>query len=236
MKNLKAIGALLILAVSIVACNDDDFDNTPELQAIGDVFVRCKKSGDDLVYAPIFYTYSNFAMKTVSVEGPTDSNIDTDLGEYTSKMIYRLMPGENNFSTDDVMNGSYEFEITAEDLQVYTISDKLLESRLEPANITEFNYNSTLHSIEISWDEVEDADVYVIKIHNQVDGDLIYSSQRTAATSYRVLPGSSEWTDFNTVDGATYVAGVYAYKFESANATSGYDINCESVTYQEIEW
>jgi hypothetical protein len=43
MNNFKTIGALLILAVSIVACDSNDFDNTPSLQAIGDVYVRVKK-------------------------------------------------------------------------------------------------------------------------------------------------------------------------------------------------
>ncbi|GAB7087155.1 hypothetical protein [Marinifilum fragile] len=237
MNNLKTIGALLILAVSIVACDSNDFDNTPSLQAIGDVYVRVKKSGDDTVYAPVFYTYSNFSMSKVDVEGPTDSNIEKNLSQYNNKMAFRAVPTENDFTTDDVENGIYQFDITAEDLETYTISDKLLEDRLEPVKITEFNYDKTLHSIQIDWEDVEDRDVYVVKIHNQMDGEIIYVSDRLLASNHRVTAdGTNNWSDFTTEEGATYVVGVYAYKFELPSAASGYDINCESVEYREIEW
>ncbi|NOU58933.1 hypothetical protein [Marinifilum caeruleilacunae] len=236
MNNLKAIGALLILAVGFVSCDSDDFDNTPEKQAIADVFVRVQKSGDDTVYAPVFYTYSNFDMQDVSVEGPDASGIDKDLAKYTNKMVFRSMPVQNDFSTDDVENGVYQFDITAADLKTYTISDKLLEGRLDPVEITEFNYDKLIHSIQIAWESVEDRDVYVVKIHNQIDGEIIYVSDRMISTNHRVISGTDNWTDFDLVEGQSYVVGVYAYKFELPSATSGYDINCESVAYREIEW
>ncbi|PXY01001.1 hypothetical protein DF185_10100 [Marinifilum breve] len=235
MKNLKSIGALLILAVSIIAC-DSNVDNTPNLQAIGDVYVRVKKSGDDTVYAPVFYTYSNFAMSKVDMEGPTDSNIEKSLSKYNNKMAFRAIPAENDFTTDDIENGIYQFDITAEDLATYTVSDKLLEARLDPVKITKFNYDETAHSFEIEWDDVDDRDVYVVKIHSEMDGEIIYISDRMLTSSHTIVTGTNNWSDFNTEDGATYIVGVYAYKFELPTATSGYDINCESVEYREIEW
>lgn len=236
MKNLKSIGTLLILAVSIVAC-DSSVDNTPNLQAIGDVYVRVKKSGDETVYAPVFYTYSNFSMSKVDVEGPTDSNIEKDLSDYNNKMAFRAVPSEDDFTTEDIENGIYQFDITAEDLETYTVSDKLLEARLEPVKITEFNYDKTTHTIDIDWDDVDDKDVYVVKIHNRMDGEIIYVSDRMLSSNHKVIEdGTNNWSDFDTEEGATYVVGVYAYKFELPSATSGYDINCESVEYREIEW
>lgn len=236
MKRLKVVGALVILAVSMLSCDTDSSDNAQDLQAIADVFVRCKTVGENTVYAPAYYTYSNFPMKEVSVEGPTDSNIDEDLAKFDNKTVFRLMPGESDFSTTDVVNGIYQFKITAEDLKTYTISDKLLESRISPVKITEFTYDKSAHSAEIDWDNVENAHVYVVKIHDHIDGNLIYISSRLLSSNHIIHPGSSGWTNYNTVDGETYILGVYAYKFEAANATSGYDINCESVEYREIEW
>lgn len=236
MNKLKTFGALLILAANIVSCDNDDF-NTPARKVIADVFVRCKITGNDTVYAPVFYTYSNFSMKTVKVDGPTNSNIELDL-KMLNKGVFRSVPVNSNFSTKDVVNGIYQFDITAEDKQTYTISDKLLSSRLDPLKITDFEYDNSTHSIKVNWDDVDDADTYVVKIHDKIDGELIYSSERIKSTKHNVTynPNSNSWTKFKTIAGKTYVVGVYAYKFELSNAQSGYDINCESVAYREIKW
>ncbi|WP_421919914.1 hypothetical protein [Marinifilum sp.] len=239
MKNLKFIKAFLILVLGFVSCDNNDYDNTPDLQAIADVFVRCTKVDNDTVYAPVFYTYSNFLMASVHAEGPNDSDIDTDLSQYNIKKVFRSVPSENDFTSDDIENGIYQFEITADDLQVYTITDKLREERLDPVEITEFKYNKNLHSFDIDWENVEDRDVYVVKIHDQIDGEVIYVSDQLISSNHKIITGSNKsnnWSDFTTVEGETYVVGVYAYKFEVSNAASGYDINCESVEYREIEW
>lgn len=235
MKNLKLIGIVILFASCIVSCNDDNSE-TPGLQAIGDVFVRCKKINNDTVYAPVFYTSSNFAMKSVNVEGPADSNIDKNLSKFENTRTFRYVPSEEEFSTNNPVNGIYEFEITDENLITYTISDKLYENRIDPVKITDFDYNKTLHLIDIDWDEVENADTYVVKIHNQMDDKLIYISGRIQSSNYKITTQSDNWSNFNTVKGEKYIVGVYAYKFESTSAASGYDINCESVEYREIEW
>jgi hypothetical protein len=165
------------------------------------------------------------------------SDLDKDLSDYNNKMAFRAVPSEDDFTTEDIENGIYQFDITAEDLETYTVSDKLLEARLEPVKITEFNYDKTTHTIDINWDDVDDKDVYVVKIHNEMDGEIIYVSDRMLSSNHKVIEDdTNNWSDFETIEGATYVVGVYAYKFELSSATSGYDINCESVEYREIEW
>ncbi|MCT4602399.1 MAG: hypothetical protein N4A59_05815 [Marinifilum sp.] len=238
MKNLKAIGALLVLAVSIVSCSNNDFDQTQDPKAIADVFVRCTKIGNDTVYAPVLYTYSNFNMKEVDVNGPTDSNIDEALSQFGTKMVFRSVPKDNDFTKDDVANGIYQFDIIAEDLKTYTISDKLLDKRIDPVTITDFQYDDLQHTIELEWDNVKDRDVYVVKIHDKKDGELIYISDRMKSTSYTIRNNENpkNWSDFKKVEGATYVVGVYAYQFEARTAISGYDVNCESVDYRDIKW
>nr|WP_320120085.1 hypothetical protein [uncultured Marinifilum sp.] len=69
-----------------------------------------------------------------------------------------------------------------------------------------------------------------------MDAELIYISERTQSLDHIISTNSNNWSNFTTIKGENYIVGVYAYKFESTNATSGYDINCESVEYRQIEW
>ena len=236
MKNLGIVGVTLTMLISIVSCDLDTDHNEPVRQAIGDVFVRCVLEDNDTLYAPVFYTYSNFEMKSVQVEGPVDSNIELNLSEYNSKIRFRWVPSANDFSTNDIANGIYEFKIVAFDGETYTISDRLLESRIDPVVINEFTYDDNLHEFTLDWHDIEDAHVYVVRIHDAIDGEIIYSSERMLKSNHQFSQSSEKWYDFATTKGAEYVLGVYAYQFESSNAISGNDNNCESVAYRTFQW
>jgi len=234
MKTIRAIVAIFMCATVLISC-DDDLD-TPSTQSIGDIFVRIVKVDNEVRYAPVLYNYSNFSIKEINVEGPTDSNLSYELTSYDSDTGFRWLPSEDDYTTEDITNGIYTFQVTASDETVFTTVDKLLDTRINPVEITNFVYDEDMHSFELDWKDIEDADTYVVKIMDSKDGKYLYVSNRLYTSNHNFNISSNKWTSFEKVDGTTYVIGVYAYKFETAQASSGYDINCESVEFQDFEW
>jgi len=237
MKNFK-ICMLAVFSISaFISCDTNDYEE-PEFQAMVDIFVRNMKNGDEEVYAPVLYVYANEALYGTTVTLTGESTPAYELVDFFGgEKVLRSVPDSTDFTTADIENGIYEFEITGTSNEILNVKDKLLESRMEAMEITEFTYNKDLHKFEISWNNIEKADVYVVKIMTKADGEYLYISERLDTNSFSFQTGSSGWIDdFVKKSGTTYTLGVFAYEFESENATSGYDINGETVEYREIVW
>ena len=236
MKNLKAFMILLVSVATLVSCNDDTEYVLPPLQGKGDVFVRCIKDGDEIKYAPVLYAMSNYYIDTAIVAGPGANGSDYQLsGYWGDKSVFRSVPENEDFTTSDITNGIYEFEIVS-GLDTLDVEDKLLDSRIDPMEITDLSYEQNTHEFDITWNEIENADVYVVKIMDGIDGRYLYVSDRLSKTEHEFSQYSRGWSNFEKTAGKTYVLGVFAYEFEDKDEQSGSDLNSESVEYREIEW
>lgn len=237
MKSLK-ISLLLLICLSILSsCNTNDFQE-PEFYGIGDVFVRCIKIGDETHYAPVFYASANNYLSEVSVKSPETGLSDYELSDYyEDKSVFRLLPKTADYSTTDIADGIYKFEMISTKQETIQIQDKLLDSRIEPMVITDFTYTKEGHVFDISWNELDNADTYVVKFMTEKDGKVLYISDRIAATEYKFNENSKNWSNgVRLTTGTTYWVGVFGYEFESSTASSGSNINSETVEYREIVW
>lgn len=237
MKSLK-FSLLLLISISILPSCDTNEYQEPELDGIGDVFVRCIKVGDETHFAPFFYAYSNKNLSEVLVESPISDAPDYVLGDYmTNKKVFRLLPKATDYSSTDIANGFYKFEMVSIGQETIKVQDKLLDSRIEPMEITDFIYTTDGHKFNISWNELDNANIYVVKFMSEKDGKVLYVSNQLSTTEYEFNENSKNW-DSNTqlTAGTTYFVGVFAYEFESATANNGFDINSETVEYKEIVW
>ncbi|MFA9371882.1 MAG: hypothetical protein ACERIH_09245 [Labilibaculum antarcticum] len=237
MKSLK-FSLLLLISISILPSCDTNEYQEPELDGMGDVFVRCIKVGDETHYAPVFYAYSNKNLSEVLVESPVEELPNYELSDYTSdKRAFRLLPEVSDYTTTDIADGIYKFEMTSTGQETLRIQDKLLDSRIEPMVISDFIYTEENHEFDITWNELDNADIYVVKFMTEKDGQILYVSDRLSTTEYEFNENSKNWPiGLELTAGTTYWVGIFAYEFESATANNGNDINSETVEYREIVW
>lgn len=236
MKNLRKIVLIAIFGSTLFSCDTNEY-TPPEFDGMTDIFVRCIKNGEELQYAPVIYAYSNEPLLNAEAFEPEATQPTYQLAEYfEGKRFFRIVPTAEDFSATDLVNGIYEVKITSENNETLTLKDKLLESRIDPMVITEFSYKKDFHEFDVSWEKLDDADVYVVKLTEGIDGKVLYVSERIYKTQHNFSLNSMGWTNFVKTAGTTYVLTVSAYEFETSTATSGYDINSEAVEYREIVW
>ncbi|PKQ62292.1 hypothetical protein BZG02_13340 [Labilibaculum filiforme] len=228
--------ALSLLAI-VSACDTNDFED-PEFYGIGDVFVRCIKVGEETHYSPIFYASANEYLSEVSVESPVAGLPNYELSDYfEGKSVFRLLPEPSTYTSTNIANGIYKFTLTSAKQERLTIQDKLLDSRIEPIVISDFTYTKAGHTFDISWNQLENADTYVVKLMTEKDGKVLYISDRITTTKYQFNDNSKNWTYGVQLNaGTTYWIGVFGYEFESASTSNGSNINSETVEFKEIVW
>jgi len=236
MKSKIILGLGISLGI-LSACNDND-DFEIRFDAVGDVYVRCQKIDNEVKYAPVYYAFSNIDMSDAEVAHTDDDSpviALSKLGE--NARSFSTTPSIEDYSTDDIKNGDYNFSLTSTDSETLKVSDKLLEGRIDPIEITKFEYKAEDHEINMEWNTVENRDIYHITITTEIDGQIIFSSERLNENKFLLKETSRGWDqNYEMKTGTTYVVSVSAYKFENSNQQSGYHINQESVEYRELEW
>jgi len=236
MKSKFILGLGISLGI-LSACDDNDnFD--VEFDAVGDIYVRCQKIDNEIKYAPVYYAYSNIYMSEAKVAfSDEDSPVFTlsKLGE--NARSFASTPTIGDYSTDDIVNGDYEFNLISTESDSLKVTDELLEDRIAPIELTKFEYDDENHEIDMTWNTVENRDIYHVTIATEIDGRIVYSSERLNENKLLLKETSLGWDPTYTMKaGTSYTVSVSAYKFENSNQQSGYHINQESVEYREIEW
>jgi hypothetical protein len=236
MKSKFILGLGISLGI-LSACDDNDnFD--VKFDAVGDIYVRCQKIDNEIKYAPVYIAYSNIYMSEAEVAfSDENSPVITlnKLGENTT--IFTSTPSIEDYSTNDIINGDYEFNLISTESDSLKVTDELLEVRIDPIEITKFEYDADNHEIDIVWDVVNNSDIYRITIATKINGRIVYRAFTKKEVKLVEIENYTEWDSSYTMqEGTTYTISVSAYKFEDSDNESMYHINQESVEYREIEW
>jgi len=236
MKSKFILGLGISLGI-LTACDDNDSYDI-EFDAVGDVYVRCQKIDNEIKYAPVYYAYSNLQMSKATVAFSDENSPVITLSELDENArSFASTPLVGDYSLIDINNGDYDFNIVSTHADTLNVKDELLEDRIDPIEITTFEYDTESHEIDIAWNTVEDRDIYHVTIATEIDGRIVFSSERLNDNELSLTENSLGWDPYYTMKaGTTYTVSVSAYKFENSNKQSGYHINQESVEYREIEW
>ena len=134
MKYRKIFVATALLAITIVSCEKDNV--TINFSGIADIYVRCIKSGDSILYAPVMYARSNMHLKKVNAFEPDATEPTYQLTEYfNGNHIFRRIPDRDEFSTTDVVNGVYSFDLISTNGDSINIDTKIKDILLgDPQN------------------------------------------------------------------------------------------------------
>ncbi|WP_372643028.1 hypothetical protein [Ancylomarina sp.] len=236
MKSKFILGLGISLGVLSACEKNDNFD--VKFDAVGDIYVRCQKIDNEIKYAPVYIAYSNIYMSEAEVAfSDHKSPVITLIKVGENAVRFTSTPAVDDYSTNDINNGDYEFNLVSTESDSLKVTDKLLEERIDPIEITKFDYDAEKHEIDIAWNMVENRDIYHITIATEIDGRTVFSSERLNENKLILKETSLGWdSNYTMKAGTTYTVSVSAYKFENSNQQSGYHINQESVEYREIEW
>lgn len=238
MKKNNLLVAVLFMNIILFSSCNKSIENIPP-EAMGDVFVRCQKIGDEVKYAPVYYAFSNYAIKKATVV--TGENESIELKKYGNRSTtFRLVPEEDDFTKNQISEATYKFEVTTKQGDVLKVEDKIFADKsLSPVELVKANYKrDSRNSFDIEWKKIDKANFYVVTLRESINGKSLFASKLLASniTKYEFNLDSHGWIhrDINKDDDCTVV--VSAYRYENSQSASVYDLNWESIASKKIKW
>ena len=236
LKQLGSLGLVFIFGCSLFySCNDDS--NTTEFSAIADVFVQ-KKLVDGVVnYAPYYYLYGNSAMTSAQATTPASETVELESFGILSYTFINE-PGASDFSTSTIPIGQYTFTAVHGEDETYNVTDLFTGGDLDLPLIDSVGYNESNTHLYVSWEPVDEADAYNIKLFD-LDGNLVFNSATLADDAYEFFlnENTTGWEATPYTDDH-FILQVNAFSFDSnsTDQTWIYNLECNSVAETEIVW
>lgn len=239
--NLTVLLSFVLGLVIFTSCDDDDSKPTP-LSAITDVYVQKIYENDVEKTALGMFVTANQSLDSVTVKAP-GANGKTYLLKVDSndKRTFRLNPDTNDYATDTLVAGNYEFLIksTVTDVDSLKQSDALQEPVLSKIAIASAEYSDS--KLKATWGAVTNVSGYVAKLYDG-DGVQIFNSSeiKSDKTEFAFGINDSGWITGQTKAeaGETYKVEILAILFESgvADKDKVYNIQYISMDSKDIVW
>lgn len=172
-----------------------------EKTTYADVYITVRISGLDTLYALEAYAESNYTMDYVELKNETNASFSYNLEAANYfKAYYQVVADVNNFSAEIPTASTYLFIIDYNDETTDTIENVLTSSIILPPVISEIVSDTTDNSITISWDEVENSDMYTVKMFQ--NDTLVYLSGLIdeSYSSLTITSSSSGWDSYFDVE------------------------------------
>ncbi len=240
MKNIKQILLLFSILLTLNACDKDDTElpqNTHE-DAYGDVILKKMYMMGEYKYALVAFAGGNEIDENGSkVVGPDGTELDlhefwAGPGKLTGVLPTGLTPPQP---------GTYTFTLKFKDGYTKTLIDVLEATEIDVPVIT-VNYDKAAKTIEVSWTEVPNADLYCVKL---TDLDMAnykpyfkmaqLPTSQTSLTIY--IDGSNGWLRpvSELQEGTQYWVAVAAKKVEQGKPVSGTSTDFQTSSCQKTK-
>jgi len=248
MKTTKNLIAMLMIASLFIftACTDDDEEvvNTHD-DAYVDVLTKKMSMMGNIKYLPIFFAGGEEIVEEgSSVTGPDGT--EYDLHSFWAGA--GKLTGAGAMANEAPPAGTYTFTLKFSDGYVKTLTDELegAESTVPMISVT-YNAETNPQTIEVSWTESPEADLYCVKLTelDMANTKPLYKVpmlDKTNTSHTIVLDGSNGWMRpvSDLQDGTQYFVVISAKKVEEGTEVTGasqnFEINACSktkITYQE---
>ncbi len=224
---------LLLILAGLTSCESEEFISN----ARGDAFVVAKIVEGDTVFGLMLHAVGNSSFSSVVVTPNNDHSEFYQLKSYFgSSYEYYYEPEENNYSSELLFAGDYEFTATFQSGDVDTSTDILTDEIIYPPVITLSEFASSISQINLEWEPNDDVDYYVIAILDE-DGDLSFVSESQSGdiSNFQIYPLSDGW-----ISGATPINGgllnieLAAYMYETGK--TGVNIQAKSIANTTVVW
>ncbi len=219
-------GLLLLFLVGLWACASEEL----VADADGDALIVSKITGQganaDTIYGLALHAFGNKDFSRVEVTTPGGEKIL--LSPYNSYAYDFYYEDEAGFGQDLPVAGAYSFACTYRSGETSEVVDELSNAVIYPVHVTQSEYNATNKQIELKWDQLENADYFVIYMQ-KTDGDVVFVSQSFdgEATGFNISPDLSngKWLNgYTPTTGTVYSFIINAYRYEGVRA----DLNLQA--------
>jgi len=233
--NLKLF-VIFIFAVFIGSSCSEYMENEEQSKAKGDVFVRAYKEGDTIVYNRLYYAYSNYEMKSVTVSD-FENEMSIELDTIAYKYTYAHIPARETYTNEQPESGNYLFDVAFEDGTSELVEDYLEPGYVMPAEFTTLQWDTASNKLVVEWDKVENADYYGLVLKNDNE-EVIYDSgiinniyNRVSLNNY--TPGWKDGLFPETGDSLKVIHTTYRFEYQ----ISTYDLQCLAVNdVNKVAW
>lgn len=234
-RNLRR-NVLLILALPFFffSCNDEQVEKEFEVQV--DAYIVKKKFEDETRFANAYFAYSNKAIESAIVTPPAEFGDPVELEAAESSIsTFFKEPEVEDYSTMYPAQGDYVFDVESRDGEVLQEIDVMETGVLEVPVITDATFQSNVESMTVSWDSVQNADGFVVKLLNQ-NKKVIFISYTLLASvdEYEINQSSGNWngTPYN---GDDYILQIQAFTYESSATADDQLYNIKEVAIGETD-
>ncbi|MHA7111542.1 hypothetical protein ACRTDU_15530 [Sunxiuqinia elliptica] len=225
--------------LGLVSCESEDIAFDP----YADAFIVTKTVENegqvDTLYGLALHAFGNKAMTSVDVKLTNDAEASFALEPYfnNSYDFYYETP-EAEFTSEKPVLGDYNFTVLAESGEEAELSDKLFEDAIYPTDLIEASYDEEKEETTLTWNEIEDADYFVIKVYDEED-KLVFSPSRAIGegdmTEYSFKASTAGWLN-GTIPavGKNFRVELDAYMYESGQ--QGINLQTKAINEISIIW
>jgi len=214
MKKTEISAILFFIVLGSFVLNSCNKEKEDTFNVYADAYVIKKLDEAEPVHANAYYVYGNDEIQSATVTSPGGNTITLHVSE---SALYTFMkePENSDFSMNVPMVGEYQFEVTASNGEVVSLSDFLDYTGIGVPVITKTEYINNEEALEIIWDPVSGIDGLVVKLVDST-GKLVYLGFQLEwdATEYRIDRIFGNWQT-DPKFGANYTVQVHAFAYES---------------------
>ncbi|WP_423130106.1 hypothetical protein [Gaoshiqia sp. Z1-71] len=234
-KLFAGIICLSIGVFTLVSCNDDDPD---PLQAIVDVMIQDIKTEEGVKYSVVIYATANYELKSAKVTAPGAGGEVYNLTASADKRFFMFTPDEEDYTDELPVKGDYTFELTSLIDEKITGKDVLGDEDLEPIIIKTAAMNS--QKLKTTWDKVDDADAYLVRLYTANKSEILYSSNLLASNQveYEFGAASSGWASGKSpVTDTNYLVELWGVRFETGvTIDKANNVQFVTIDSKTIKW
>lgn len=219
----------------LVSCESEDIAFDPSVDAFIVTKTVENEGQVDTLYGLALHAFGNKAITSVDVTLTNDAEASFALDAYFGNPydFYYETP-EAEFTAEKPVLGDYNFTVLAESGEEEVMSDKLLEDAIYPTDLLEASYDEEKEETTLTWNEIEDADYFVIRVYDEED-KLVFSPSRAIGngdmTEYSFKANTSGWLNGTVPSvGKNFRVELNSYMYESGQQ----GINLQTKTINEI--
>ncbi len=220
---------LVIFIVMLNACVDSDFIK----ESGADFFIEVKSGSEGEVYANNYIVTGNYAISAVTVTLPNSSEtINMEAANQFNYSFVRIAE-DIDFSSGLPVTGNFLVTVEYSDGEILTISEEITTDVISPANILKAEWNDANNGYEVAWNNVENADLYIVRLIRSDDVTVFNSPYIENDTTYTISPQGSGWDTNFSPSGNNLQLEISAYLLEENDNNS---IQAVSRIDQDSQW
>lgn len=220
-----------------VSCDDDD-DKPVPLNAVVDVLVQDIKTDAGVKYAIYVNATANSDIKSAKVTAPGTGGKVYQLTATSKKDQFVFVPQAADYTSELPAKGDYSFEIVFSTDEKVTGKDVVGDEKL--ASIAIKSAAMTNHLLKTTWDNVQNADAYIVNFYSENKAERLFQSATLASdkVEYEFGATTSGWaTGKSPVVNTNYVVELIGIKYETGvTADKGNNVQFITLDSKTIKW